>query len=343
MGLSNKESPFWQCEDISILVQELPDKMQLFTKVTTALTGLLIVEQATAAYTAKKIYQFPNRPFTDIESVAIRPNGQLILGIVTTPSVYTLDTSQANPTAIHLHDFANATSCLGITEIASDQFAIAVGNVSTTTFLGVPGTFSIYKIDFTKVPTVFTKIASVPKAKILNGMTHVASNPSIILAADSEQGIIYSINAVTGAVSAAIQSSAFASTASFPLGVNGIHASGDVLYYSNSALGTYGMMPINANGQSAGSATVLAHSSSGNTYDDFTLSATNNAFVANHRNSVAEITPGGVQTTTVNSTDIVQPSSAIFGSDGKTIYLVTGGSAEGSTPTSGQVFVLTPS
>ena len=171
--------------------------MQLLTKAITALTGFLIVGQATAAYTAKQIYQFPNTPSTDIENVAIRPNGQLILSIITSPSVYTLDPSGANPTAVHLHDFANAASCLGITEVASDQFAIVVGNVSTTTFSGVPGTFVIYKINFTQSPPAFTTIATVPQAKILNGLTHVASNPSIILAADSEQGIIYSINAAT--------------------------------------------------------------------------------------------------------------------------------------------------
>lgn len=315
--------------------------MQFLTKTITTLSGVLLVGQGTAAYTAKQIYQFPNSPFTDIENVAIRPNGQLVLSIITSPSVYTLDPSQAQGTAVHLHDFTGVTSCLGITEIASDEFAIAVGNVSTATYSGVPGTFSIYKIDFTKSPTAFTKIAAVPQAKILNGLTHVASNPSIILAADSEQGIIYSINAITGAISAAIQSSAFAPTASFPLGVNGIHTSGNNLYYSNSALGTYGVMPINANGQSAGSATVLAHDSSGNNYDDFALAATNNAFVTNHPSSIAEITPAGAQTVVVNDTNIVQPTSAIFSLDGKTIYVVTGGSARGSSPVSGQVFALT--
>ena len=99
-------------------------------------------------------------------------------------------------------------------------------------------------------------------------------------------------------------------------------------------------MPINAQGQSAGSANVLAHDLSGNTYDDFALDATNNAFVSNHPNSVSEITAAGVQTTIVNNTNIVQPTSAVFGLDGKTVYLVTGGSATG---TSGQVFALTSS
>ncbi|KIX94012.1 uncharacterized protein Z520_10349 [Fonsecaea multimorphosa CBS 102226] len=101
---------------------------------------------------------------------------------------------------------ANVSGSLKITETASDQFSTAVGNLSTATYSGVTGTFSIYKIDFTKASTAFTKIASVHKRKILNGSTHVSSNPSIILAADSEQEIIYDINAVTGVVSAAIQS-----------------------------------------------------------------------------------------------------------------------------------------
>ena len=316
--------------------------MQFLTKAITALTGFLFVGQATAAYTSKQIYQFPDSSFTDIENVAIRPNGQLILSIITTPSVYTLDPSQANPVAVHLHDFADATSCLGITQIASDQFAIVVGNTSVATFSGVPGTFSIYKIDFTQSPTAFTKIAAVPQAKILNGLTTLASTPSIILAADSEQGIIYSINATTGVVSVAIQSSAFAPTASFPLGVNGIHTAGNQLYYTNSALGTYGVMPINGQGQSTGSARVLAHDGSGSNYDDFALDVTNNAFVTNHPNSISEINPVGGQTTIVNSTNLVQPTSAIFGGDGKTIYVVTAGSASAQSIISGQVFALTP-
>ena len=315
--------------------------MQFLTKATTVLTGLVIARQAAADYTYKQLYQFPNDVMTHIENLGIRSNGQLILSIDTTASVYTLDPSLANPTPVHLHDFPDANACMGITELAPDQFAIVVGNFTPDSLSGVPGTFSIYKIDFTRSPTAFTKIAAVPQAQVLNGLTHVAGNPSIILAADSVQGIIYSINAVTGAVSAAIQSSAFAPTASFLLGVNGIRTNSEnVLYFTNSALGTYGMMSINANGQSAGSATVLAHDSSGSFYDDFALGANDTAVVTNHPNSVVEITTGGIQTTIWNTTSDVHPTSSIYGPDGKTIYVVTATSAGGTDPTSGQIFAL---
>ena len=319
--------------------------MQLFTKVVTSLTLLLsasIVGQASAAFTAKKIFQFPSCPFTSIENVAIRPNGQLILSIATAPAVYTLDPSQSSPTATLLHVFSGVSACLGVTAIASDQYAIVLGNVSTTTFTGVPGTFSIWKIDLTKSPAAFSKIAAVPNAKSLNGLTHILSSPSLVLAADSTQGIIYSINTNTGAVATAIQSSAFNPTASFLIGVNGIHASGNVLYYTNSALGTYGQMPINTQGQSEGAATVLANALTGNTYDDFALDPAKNAFIANHANAVTEVTAGCAQSTILNSSTLVQPTSAIFGRDGRTIYVVTAGENSG-TVTSGQVFALTQS
>ena len=325
----------------------LPVKMQLLIKVVASLASLVsasTIVQAKTAYTAKQIFQFPDSPLTDIENVAIRPNGQLILSIITSPTVYTLNPSASTPSATLLHTFPGVTSCLGITEIAKDQYAIAVGNVSTSIFTGTPGTFSIWKIDLTKSPAAFNKIADVPKAKILNGLTHISSKPSIVLAADSEQGIIYSINSVTGAVNAVIQDPALNRTNTFPLGVNGIHTSGNVLYYTNSAQATYGMIPIGVNGQSAGAATVLAHDPSGNFYDDFALDPANNAIITNHPSAVSEVTPAGFQSVILNSTTLVEPTSVIFGLDRKKIYVVTGGGpAASGDKVSGQVFVLTPS
>ena len=294
------------------------------------------------SYTANQIFQFPATPFTSIENVALRPNGELILTSTSGPNIYLLDPTQSSPSAQLLYTFPAATATLGITETASDVFAVVVGNVSLTTFAGVPGSFSIWSVNLEQAGSpVIKKIAAVPQAEILNGMTHLQTNSDIVLAADSEAGIVYSLNVATGAVATAIQNSAF-TPGSSTLGINGLHvdSTGSTLYFTNSAKGTYGSIPIDSStGTATGSVKIIANAPTGGSYDDFALDSQNNGWIAIHPDSVNEVTTAGVQSVIVNSTTVMQPTSAIFASGGQTLYVVTDGDARGHTQ-SGQVFTI---
>jgi hypothetical protein len=304
------------------------------------LSAILIGHGLAVSYNARQIFQFPSKPFTSIENVALRPSGDLILTTTSAPTIYLLDPTQVTPSAELLYTFPDATSCLGITETSSDVFAVVVGNVSLTTFGGVPGSFSIWSVNLAQSSTpIVKKISAIPQAKILNGLTHLQDNPNIVLAADSEAGIVYSLNIVSGVSAVAIQNSAF-SPGGKTLGINGLHvdAAGNNLYFTNSAMGTFGRIPIDGNnGEATGAATVIATAAEGDNYDDFAIDGQGNSWIAVHPDILTEVTEAGVQTTILNSTQLLQPTSAIFSAGKQTLYIVTDGDAEAHTQ-SGQVY-----
>ena len=304
------------------------------------LLALLIGHVHACTYTARQIFQFPNTTFTDIENVGIRPNGILLLSIITSPTIYLLDPSESAPTAQLLHTFPNATSCLGVTETSPDIFAVVVGNISVATKTGVPGTFAIWSVNLRLYPPVISKIAAVPEAKILNGLTHLQSDPVILLAADSQAGAIFSLNITSGVSEITIQNAALLPSATFPLGINGLHPFGKDLYFTNSALGTFGSIPIDSMGKATGNVSIIATDGKGDAYDDFAIDRHGNFWVTNHPDILAEITLGGEQMTIVNATSLVQPTSAIFGKGHSVLYVVTGGSQSNTTIQSGQVFEI---
>ena len=307
------------------------------------LSSVLICHGQAVSYAARQIFQFPSTPFTSIENVAIRPSGDLILTTTSAPTIYLLDPTQSSPSAQLLYTFPNATSCLGITETSSDVFAVVVGNVNISTFEGVPGTFSIWSVNFQQSnEPVVTEVAAIPQAKILNGLTHLQNNPDIVLAADSEAGIVYSLDVASGSSAVAIQNAAFMPTGSNPLGINGLHvdAAGANLYFTNSAQGTFGRIPINGMGNANGAVTIIATSAKGNFYDDFAIDSQGNSWITIHPDIVTEVSEAGVQTTILNTTNLLQPTSAIFSTGGQTLYVVTDGDATTHSQ-SGQVYEIT--
>jgi hypothetical protein len=207
-------------------------------------------------------------------------------------------------------------------------FAVVVGNYSVSQYKGILGSFSIWTINLTSGSPIVKKVASIPDAQTLNGLTTVSS--SLILVADSAVGAVYSVNIK------------FQPSAQFPLGINGIHIRGSTLYFTNSAQGTLGKVPITSSGAAARAISIVAN---GIAYDDFALDSAGNALITSHPNSIVEVVPaGGVQVTIANSTQIIQPTAAVFGNSPATqgtLYVVTAGQVSGSTIVSGQVLAIT--
>ena len=299
-------------------------------------------------YTVKQIYQFSNSSFTDIENIAARSNGQLLLNLITEPSTYYIDPTNSNATAQHLYTFPNATSLTGIAEYAPDVFAVVVGNYTIAKYAGFPGSFAIWSLDVRSPGApVATKIAAIPEAHALNGMTAVKGSPGLLLIADSALGLVWSLNATSGIYQKAIQDPLLGPSGSFPLGINGLHVYKNTLYFTNSAQGFFGKVGITSAGSATGNLTMIAKPSTGNTYDDFALDRQGNAWITNHPNAVTEVTVGGGQISVAgggNSTLFGQPTSAAFGRGSHveecTLYVVGAGTNSNTTTISGQIIAV---
>ena len=306
------------------------------------LTGAVcLFGRCNSAATTKLLYQFPSVPHESPENVALRPNGDLLVTTTSSAVVYLINPNESTSSAQVACKFPTGNATLGIVETQNDVFAVNVGDVNIATRGGTLGSFSVWSVDFSSgsdTPTC-KEIAAVPQANILNGMSHLPSAPNVVLSVDSESGDVYSIDTTTGAVSVAIQSSSFGSG----VGLNGIRADapGDKLYFTNSATGAFGYIPIDQSGQATGSATTLnKDNAAGYTFDDFALDGQGNAYITNHPDAITEITVSGQESTIYNNTNLNQPTSAVFGYDGQTLYVVTAGSI---TPQdmSGQIFSIT--
>jgi hypothetical protein len=305
---------------------------------------LLVSNCCAQVLPATQIYQFPASPFTSIENIHIRSNGDLLLNVVTSAETYVLDPKQENPHLKFLHSYPGANSTLGIVETAPDIFAVAVGNYSIDTYIGIKGSFAIWKIDLSSgLPGTATKVTSIPEAESFNGATIITGRENEILVADSQLGGLWAVNIDTGHYKMAFQSKELLPTTSFPLGVNGIQTRGSRLYFTNSAQRTYGSVRLTVHGTIEGPVEIIANNSALGYYDDFTFDSHGNAYVTNHPNMVTKISPFGSQSLLAgNDSAIVQPTSVAFGRGSPAqeciLYVVTAG--DSTLAQSGQVVAI---
>ncbi|KAL3446405.1 hypothetical protein BJX65DRAFT_309104 [Aspergillus insuetus] len=289
------------------------------------LLSLLAPGLAEAKVNVRKLYQFPNDVFHDIDNVAIRPNGHLLLNTITEPVVYTLNPRAAAPTATPLQQFDGATRLAGITEVSPDVFAMV--------------------LDLTSGTPVVSEITSIPDGQTLNGMTTASEN--VVLVADSPVGTVYSANSNIGAYQVAIQDTQFQPPPGSPfhLGINGIHRADGTLYFTKSGLNTFGKAPINAQGTAARSPSIIATAPANNFYCNFALDAGGNPRITLHLHALDIVRlPSGMDSIALNSAEVVHPTACIFGNsrDTKgTLYVVTAGEETDSQIINGHVFAIT--
>lgn len=292
------------------------------------------------------VYQFPPQPYVNIENIAVRSsNGQLLLTTVTGPTLYQLLPGRAPEQIITLDGPA---SMIGIAEVATDIFVVSAGNFNYGPQIpghiaGIPGTFSVWSIDLTGPKAVAKQIAAIPEASALNGITTVPGNKDIVLIADSGLGSIWNVNVKTGAYYSAAQNALWANSAAFSFGINGIHAQGHQLYWTNSAQQTYGKVFVSPWGGIFGQPQIIANATYGN-FDDFALVPNGHgaAFVATQPNAVSYISASGeikIIAGGGNDTTLQSATSVIL--KGSEAYITTGGlGAPPPAGLSGGVFSL---
>lgn len=283
------------------------------------------------------LHSFPSNQH--LENLAARWNGHLLLSVVSEPFLYDVD--PANPSPRLLHEFAGYTSIGGIAEIAPDVFAVIAGNSSSTTLNGILGTWSVWSVNMNTPDPTIKLITRIPGGETLDGMTTSNGGYSdLVLIADCTLGALWRVNVITGNYSIAIQNPAFDNTSSSPRGINGVHVKHKFLYFTNSATGSYGRIPISTNGSAAGQVDLLA--TSPGQYDDFAFGSDGNVWIATHPGSLNEVARGGGQRN-LTSGLLQNPTSVNFGrgalEEEGTLYMVT----YGEDTTGGQLLAVNTS
>ena len=303
----------------------------------------------TAPLPARIVYDFPEG--TWIENLAVRQNGHIVVTEVTKPRIYQVDPSGSRKPVL-IHEFQGEKSILGITEGAQDVFYVASGNFVLKGFQ-ILGPGSIYKVDLRhfsqdkKDSAKVSKITTVSQAKFLNGLAYLGGKSSLLLAADTAGGAIYSINVDNGDTRVAISNTALQPFGPTGSGVNGIKLYNNFLYFTNTGQQTLVKVPINGEGEAAGEFTVLAQ---GGIFqpDDFALDAQGDAYVAtflSNQEGLAFVPREGGPA--IRITGAAGPTSAAFGrtNDRNVVYLTTSGGAnayqsDGPVTVSGKVLKI---
>ena len=289
------------------------------------------------------VYQFP--PGALLENIAARSNSSLLLSAISAPVLYTIDPTAPTPDAQIVYTFPNATGLTGLAETYTpDVFAVVAGSWHLNNFTGIPGSFSVWSVDFRSDPPVVNQIAPIPDASALNGLAVVQEPPSIILISDSSQGAVWALDPKTRKASIAIKDDLFVPEGPFPLGINGINTRkgkrGQTLHFANSAQGIYGIVPISTKGTPTGKPQILANLSIPERYDDFALDSNGAALIATHQNSVYKVSLDGTTTLFSQSSFMLEPTSSIFGrgnaKEESTLYLPT----DGHPPCGGQLIAI---
>jgi hypothetical protein len=288
------------------------------------------------------IYEFPNE--TWVENIAVRASGELLVTTITTPTLYQVD--QFVPTTANLiHTFPDAVGALGIAEIQPDVFAVITGNWSIEEFTTVNGSYSLWKVDLTNfkcdelgLPSskpVVTKIADIPEASFLNGLTLLEKSSPYLLASDSGLGVVWRVNHVTGEYKIVLDNALMKPVAGqlAVLGINGVHTRDGYVYFTNSFQLVFVRVRISSEGTATGPYEVIADNGPG---DDFAFDKAGNAYITQDPGGALEqVTPAGKVTVlagNTNSTILEGDTAGAFGRtkfDSDTLYVVTNGGIAG--------------
>ena len=320
------------------------------------LSGLMSAQAPSSLPAVELVYQFPltDRGTAILDNLAAGSDGSLLLTTVTNSTVYLLDPSAPTPSPEPLYSFPDANTTKGAVETAPGVFAVIVGNETEVPYYkGVPGTWTVWTLEVpydspSSAPPNATKIADLPEAETLQSMTDVQGSPNVVLLADDTRGLVWRVDLATGEHGIAAESPLFlpADSSKVPYGVNGLRTLGGFLYFTSSAQGIYGRMPITDDGFAAGEAEVLAVTESSRkvAMDGFDMDSQRTAWITYHPDMVLKIArEGGKRNiTAAEDTDRIRsPDSAAFGKgcdrDRQTLYVTTSGH---NGEVGGQVFAV---
>lgn len=275
-----------------------------------------------ASLVAQELYEFPNS--TWIENIAIRPNGQLLLTSISFGGLFVFDPHTDIPgIAIQIPD---ASSVTGIAEVYPDEFVVAAGDFNATTGAFLNVAFAVVK--FCGSQATLKSTLPAPDSGLPNGIAALPARPGVALVADSAGGRILRVDTTSGNISTVLVDPSLLPAASGIPGVNGIKILGAYLYYTSSATGVLGRVPVSADGWNFGVLeTITTLATPGEFFDDFAMGSGGVVYASVHPNTVQRIWTNGTQEVVVggDSTLLKVPTSVALKSDEKLLFVTTAG------------------
>ena len=271
-----------------------------------------------------EIYQFPNG--TWIENIAVRNNGNILVTLANAPELWEVISTtkrEANQARL-VHNFTRAEMTTGITELASDVFAVATPD-------------SVWKVDLNdhgkRVPT---RLATLPAGN-LNGMATLNRESGTVVISDSQAGLVWRLDTNTGNYTVILKDETMAANTKegLLLGINGIQVHGDYVYYVNTPERLFCRIPVDLmTGQAVGATEIISRNAIA---DDFAISDQGVVYLAGLRENVAiQLFANGTQKVVAgsrNSTTLMTATSAAFGCGlrSSVLYITTGGETDHPT------------
>ncbi|KAK7635276.1 hypothetical protein IWX48DRAFT_126107 [Phyllosticta citricarpa] len=260
------------------------------------------------------------------ENLAIRQDGTLLVSLLSKPQLYSIDPTVYPYNVQLVHEFDGCASVLGIAEYRKDVFAVVRGNFSMEVTEWVPGSFSIWRVQFTPDGvSESSQITEIPEAGGLNGIATVNSKSAILLVADSVNGVVWRVGADTGDRVVALKDETMAplENASTPIGVNGIKFKNGYVYYSNTNKQILCRVAVDADsGMATGPFEILATSFIA---DDFAVTVDGYIYAAgNAANDVKKYHNNGTWESITGDSELVGPTSVAFGrsfEEADTLYI----------------------
>ncbi|PSN59311.1 hypothetical protein BS50DRAFT_474325, partial [Corynespora cassiicola Philippines] len=284
------------------------------------------------------------------ENLAVRSNGNILLTSLNSPSLYQISPNKTLP-PISVATIPGLTGLLGIAELEKDIFYVVASNFTPPNVVTADGTNEIWKVDLRSSANLdpneqywayhqgprISLIARIPSAGLLNGLCRLSpQDTATLLVADSLAGTVVKVDTKTGRSSIILQDELMTSTSTgFQLGINGLHALGDRLFFTNYNRGLFASIPINtSSGLATGPVDIIVNGTAG---DDFVLSSDGKqAWIAmNGINTLMEIDVAKKTSRVVANSTLLTSSTAVSlgrtGVDRKNLYVTCSAAVGNST------------
>lgn len=250
------------------------------------------------------MFYFPDGK--EAENMIIRSSGQILVTLDTAPDLYQIDPFRNQTGGVAYH-FEGYTSLFGIVEGTTDIFHVIASNFSgPPDYYGYEGSVSIFKVDFRNVadPTAsqsgvrVSKAVDVPEAQLLDGLAIVNQPRGLLMSGDAQTGTLYLIDIQKHTANAVLQDALLSGTSQevaaglAHVGINGIKFHNGQLYFTNTAKGLFGSVPVDeATGKPTGRPSILSNYN-GTYVDDFSFDSSGNQFISDDENGVVLRVPG---------------------------------------------------
>ena len=272
---------------------------QLFARVSAASPDISapFQKRTTAQIPATPFFYFPDS--NQAENIRPRANGQILVTLNTIPELYQIDPSRNQSGGI-VHTFEGYKSLFGIVELRKDVFYVIASNFTgPPDYYGFQGSVSILQVDLRGIPdpTVaqsavkVSKVVDIPQAQLLDGLDIVNKSAGLLISGDAQTGTLYLIDVHKRTASAVLQDAILQGTSNARaaalehIGINGLKVYSSSLYFTNTAKGTFGKVPLDSTtGSPVGIPSVLANYST--LTDDLTFDLAGNAFISEPLNGV---------------------------------------------------------